>query len=298
MKKYRQLVKELPSRTVVLAVEEFNPPTAKHEIQFKLLDKLAESHGADQIVFVSESKDSLPVDRKIHFLNLMFGNHNYRPLKESIEDTVKRLETIYKKVIVIGNHKLSESVQVIPTEDASVKIKSIITKGNILEFKKLMPNSFRDLDARLMMNEMRKAAGLEIIKEEVKFSVDQLREKYFKGEIYHIGDIVESAGQQYEIMDRGANYLVVVDNKGDLHRKWVKDVSIVESVKKPTGSLKKACWKGYTAVGLKTKNGKKVPNCVPEQVQEQHTKIEHNSDHKVISHGHDFSFKKIGRAHV
>jgi hypothetical protein len=31
--------------------------------------------------------------------------------------------------------------------------------------------------------------------------------------------------------------------------------------------LKKACWKGYEAIGMKTKNGKKVPNCVP--VKEQ-----------------------------
>ena len=29
------------------------------------------------------------------------------------------------------------------------------------------------------------------------------------------------------------------------------------------GELKDACWKGYTAVGMKEKNGKKVPNCVP-----------------------------------
>jgi len=27
--------------------------------------------------------------------------------------------------------------------------------------------------------------------------------------------------------------------------------------------LKKACWKGYTAVGMKKKGGKTVPNCVP-----------------------------------
>ena len=38
-----------------------------------------------------------------------------------------------------------------------------------------------------------------------------------------------------------------------------------EKVKPSTGGLKKACWKGYTAVGMKTKNGKKVPNCVPEE---------------------------------
>tara|TARA_X000001382_G_scaffold18386_1_gene11343 strand:- start:236 stop:418 length:183 start_codon:yes stop_codon:yes gene_type:complete len=29
--------------------------------------------------------------------------------------------------------------------------------------------------------------------------------------------------------------------------------------------LKKACWKGYEAIGMKTKNGRKVPNCVPKK---------------------------------
>jgi hypothetical protein len=37
----------------------------------------------------------------------------------------------------------------------------------------------------------------------------------------------------------------------------------LEEVKKPTGKLKDACWKGYTAVGTKEKNGRTVPNCVP-----------------------------------
>jgi hypothetical protein len=36
-----------------------------------------------------------------------------------------------------------------------------------------------------------------------------------------------------------------------------------EEVAEPTGDLKDACWKGYTAVGMKKKNGKMVPNCVP-----------------------------------
>jgi len=31
---------------------------------------------------------------------------------------------------------------------------------------------------------------------------------------------------------------------------------------KATGDLKNSCWKGYTAVGLKNKEGRKVPNCV------------------------------------
>ena len=37
------------------------------------------------------------------------------------------------------------------------------------------------------------------------------------------------------------------------------------SVKSSTGGLKKACWEGYTAVGMKKKGGKMVPNCVPKK---------------------------------
>lgn len=36
----------------------------------------------------------------------------------------------------------------------------------------------------------------------------------------------------------------------------------ISEIKEPKGDLKKACWKGYTAIGLKKKNGKTVPNCV------------------------------------
>ena len=31
---------------------------------------------------------------------------------------------------------------------------------------------------------------------------------------------------------------------------------------KATGDLKDSCWKGYTAIGMKNKGGRKVPNCV------------------------------------
>tara|TARA_R110001606_G_scaffold393186_1_gene562898 strand:- start:4413 stop:4529 length:117 start_codon:yes stop_codon:yes gene_type:complete len=29
--------------------------------------------------------------------------------------------------------------------------------------------------------------------------------------------------------------------------------------------MKNPCWKGFIAYGMKTKNGKKVPNCVPKK---------------------------------
>ena len=53
----------------------------------------------------------------------------------------------------------------------------------------------------------------------------------------------------------------------------LKEETIEEKkVSEPTGKLKDACWKGYTAVGMKKKNGRKVPNCVPvneEEIEEE-----------------------------
>ena len=44
-----------------------------------------------------------------------------------------------------------------------------------------------------------------------------------------------------------------------------KHVKSMKEVTEPTGGLKDACWSGYTAVGMKMKNGRKVPNCVPKE---------------------------------
>lgn len=232
MKNFRQLVKELPSSTVVVTTGSFNPPTAQNELQFKLVEKLVEKHRAQHIIYIKE--EGLPTARKTHFLNLMFSSFNYVPLKGSLNEEVAKLKTKYKNVIVVGDSvkgKLAESVQVIPFDETEEKIKGMVTKGDYTSFKAHMPSSMRDIDAKRLMNEMRQSYGLEFLKEDVKFSIDALRDKYFKGEIYQIGDIVESAGQEYEIMDRGSNYLVVVNSTGDLSRKWVKDVSLVENIK-------------------------------------------------------------------
>lgn len=32
---------------------------------------------------------------------------------------------------------------------------------------------------------------------------------------------------------------------------------------KKSSKKKSPCWSGYTAIGMKNKGGKKVPNCVP-----------------------------------
>ena len=35
------------------------------------------------------------------------------------------------------------------------------------------------------------------------------------------------------------------------------------ATKRGKKKMKNPCWKGYEAIGMKNKGGKKVPNCVP-----------------------------------
>lgn len=51
---------------------------------------------------------------------------------------------------------------------------------------------------------------------------------------------------------------------------------------KQFSDLRQACWKGYKAVGLKDKNGRKVPDCVPEE-----TNLDESGGEKVFAQGAD-----------
>jgi hypothetical protein len=47
------------------------------------------------------------------------------------------------------------------------------------------------------------------------------------------------------------------------------------------------CWKGYEQYGMKKKKGKKVPNCVPEDVEQQFDLIEEVIEELALEHGID-----------
>lgn len=282
MKNYRQLVKELPSKTIVFAFGRFNPPTIGHELLFKVIQKVAKSHNADHVVYASRTQDKkknpLSVERKIHYLKLMFKGINFVAANQderTFIEAVKALNKKYKNLIMIaGSDRVAEydrilnkyngkdfhydTIQVVsagerdPDSDdaagmSASKMRAVAAKGNYIEFKKGLPSSIRDIDGKLLMNELRIGLGLESIKEHVKFETNDLREKYFSGQIFHIGEVVESDGIQYEIMDRGSNYLTLIDESGNMCKKWIKDVEIVEE--------KKGLWANIHAKRARIKRG-------------------------------------------
>jgi hypothetical protein len=60
----------------------------------------------------------------------------------------------------------------------------------------------------------------------------------------------------------------------------------MNKLKEKNGNLKDACWAGYTAYGMKDKDGKKVPNCVKEV-----TEIYYEVDGK--GHGYTFEYVRL-----
>ncbi len=252
MKDYKQFIKQLPSSTIVCALGDFDPPTTAHELLIQTVKVVAEQRNCDHVVFLSTS-ETLQEDRKKHYLKLMFPNNNFVALGESFFSTVvKKLNEKYKNVVVIaGADQFDEfknlkesSIEVISigTKDPDAdnpKMIQTATKGIYEEFKKLLPSTVRDIDGKRLMNEMRIGLGLEPVKEQINLVKDKLREKYFRGEVFNIGELVESDGQQYEIIKRGSNHLLLKDQNGELVSKWISDVKEVkEGVIQPNGTDK------------------------------------------------------------
>lgn len=260
MKNYKELIKELPSNRLVCTFGEFQPPSAAHEFQVKAVKKLAEQYRSDHLVLVSPSlkEDYLPADKKVQYMNLMFPVTNIQITEGTIEQSLKELSRKYRSVVLVTSEDLKEhfqkilkkanlpTIEIISAGDTDPDLNKLCEsakKGDYTKFKKGLPSSLRELDSRRLMNDIRQNMGLDMVREEVKFSVDELRDQYFKGEIYHIGEIVESNDTVYQIIKRGSNHLLLQSEDGSKVSKWIQDVKtstrefmLKEGAMQPTGT--------------------------------------------------------------
>ena len=263
MKDYKQLIKELPAKSVVFAFGRFNPPTIGHELLVKAVKKLAQQRNADHVIYASRSQDAkknpLSVEKKVKYLKLMFKSTNFAAANDqerTFIEAAKALNKKYKNIIMIaGSDRIAEFKRLLNTyngkefnfdtievvsagerdpdaDDATgmsaSKMRSLAVKGSYSEFKKGLPSSVRDIDGKRLMNDIRDGMGLEPIKEQIVLVKDELREKFFRGEIFNEGDIVESAGERFTIVKRGSNHLLLKEASGNLVSKWIQDVQPTE----------------------------------------------------------------------
>lgn len=289
MKKYKQLVKEMPSKKVVFAFGRFQPPTTGHELLVNAVRKIAAAQRADHIIFASRTEDKksnpLPVDRKVYYLKRMFPKTNFIAANAEVRtfmEAAAMLSKKYKNVVMIaGSDRVPEykklldkyngtvfkfdTIEVVsagerdPDADTAsgmsgTKMREAAKKGDFKLFKKGLPHTLTELDGKRLMNEIRVGMGMDSIKEEIKFTTASIREQYYSGKIFNVGDKVTDGESVYEILDRGANYITVVNESGDTSKKWLDSVKpIVVKINEdiPVGPTpSEISYKGYTTKNL------------------------------------------------
>jgi len=244
MKDYRQLIKELPSTTLVCAFGDFDPPTTAHELLVKTVNRLSEQKNTDHVIYASTKDSLIQEEKKEQYLKLMFPKTKFKSVNESkINNLLEELGKKYKKIVIVtGSEQVDKlkklvkentSIQIIPITEKNpdanyTKMKQLAVKGLYEEFKKKLPSNIRELDGRRLMNDVRVGLGLDPVKEQLMLVKDKLREEYFRGEIFKEGDIVESNGEQFTIVKRGSNHLLLKEESGKLVSKWIQDVKPME----------------------------------------------------------------------
>ena len=288
MKKYKQLMRELPSKKVVFAFGRFQPPGKNHGLVFAAVKHLATAQGADHIIYASRSQDKksnpLPVDRKVYWLNRMFPKTNFIGADDSIRtfiEAAKHLNKKYKNLVMVaGSDRVSEfqtlldkyngkefnfdTIEVVSAGErdpdsegtsgmSGTKMRDAAKNSDVKSFKKGLPSTVTTIDAKRLMNELREYMGLEVVKEDISFDRNELREQYLRGEVFLKGEFVQDDAGTYEIVDRGTNYLTVVNESGELLKKWIHMVHTVEVIAEdiPIGyAPKEITFKGYTTKNL------------------------------------------------
>ena len=240
-----------------------NPPHIGHKLVLDQAHDVAQNEGADQRFYTSHSQDRkknpLPRDMKLKFLKKMFPDHaekwdgddNVRTVLGAAEKAHKQG---YKNFHFMGGGDRREGME------------NLLRKynGDLYNFKDIYAHSAGDRDelglsddpiAKISASKQRRAAqnddfdgfmeGMLLNKsfkeEDAKelfdavkmfgmkneeYTHEELRDIYTDGNLYHVGDIVESLsnGLSGEIRRCGANHLIVVTEDGIMFKSFIHDV--------------------------------------------------------------------------
>ena len=252
--------------TLTVAFGRFNPPTTGHE---KLLDTVASSSDdGDYIIIPSRSQDKkknpLDPDTKVSVMRQMFPQHSERivndPQNRTIFDVLKKAHMDgYAGVRIIGGgdrvaefEKLSnnyngklyafDNVEVLSAGDrdpdgddvsgmSASKQRKAAAEGDFAAFRKGVPSSMNNKQARDLYNSIRAAMQIEegwsMWEIAPKFDWKSLRENFVGEKIFKVAQLVENlnTGLIGKIIRRGTNYLICVTEDNIMFKSWIRDVS-------------------------------------------------------------------------
>lgn len=255
-----------PSRTSQSLVTTFgrhNPPHIGHKLTMDKAHDVAMNEGADQKFYTSHSQDRkknpLPFDTKVDFLKRMFPDHAN---KWDTDDNVKTILQAAEKAHKQGY----KDFHFMGGSDRREEMENLLRKynGNLYDFENIYSHSAGNRDdlgieddpiAKISASKQRRAAqnddfdgfmegilthkgfneddAKELFKavqlfgmKNEELSHEELRMLYADGDLYQVGDVVESLtnGLIGEIHRCGANHLIVVTEDGIMFKSFIQDV--------------------------------------------------------------------------
>jgi len=275
--------------TLTIAFGRFNPPTTGHE---KLLNAVSTaSDDGDYMIVPSRSQDKkknpLDADTKVNLMRQMFPHHSEKivndPGNRTIFDVLKKAHNDgYANIRIIGgadrvaefeklannyNGKLYQfdNVEVRSAGDRDADAKDDVSsmsasrqrkaaaEGDFASFRKGVPASFNDKQAKELFNSIRAAMqikeGWNLWEIAPKFDWKNLRENYISEKVFKVGDLVENlnTGLIGRIIRRGTNYLICVTEDNIMFKSWIKD--LIEYTEKKMDRIERLPGKPNTLVG-------------------------------------------------
>ena len=161
-------------------------------------------------------------------------------------DRVREFETILKKYNgVSSRHGMYDfdNIRVVSAGErdpdaegatgmSASKMRAAAAKGDLNNFKKGLP---RGVDADSIMKQVRKGMNLAAnymylknlkpVASLEEFEQQQIRDLYIREQIFNIGDKVDYVKEDFvgTVVRKGTNYIVLEDNKNNLHKAWIWD---------------------------------------------------------------------------
>ena len=300
MKKFSEL-KEARGDTCVFTFGRFNPPTTGHE---KLIDRVAAEAkkvaGAPYYIFASHSenpkKDPLPYSKKVAYMKKMFPKQARNIIVDKARNVFEIAVTLHNKghrsiIMVAGSDRVAEfekllntyngveakhgyygfdNIEVISAGErdpdaegvtgmSASKMRAAASANDFDQFKLGLPTGFKQ--AMSIFKDVRKYMGIResfITHQVEQTEEDVIRDMYVEGQVFTIGEEVTDTytGATGKIIRRGTNYVTFVTEDGTTFKKWLYELELAEDG---------PCWDTHKQVGMKKKNGKMVPNCVPKE---------------------------------
>ncbi len=108
------------------------------------------------------------------------------------------------------------------------KMRKAAADNDYDSFKKGLPKDLKSSEAKTIYKQLRRSMNIEEDLWQIapKLDYDTLREEYYQKNIFNVGDIVESltTGVEGEIIVRGSNYIIMMDEEGRTFRQWLDNI--------------------------------------------------------------------------